>query len=245
MSGLLQKCLWWTAKSSVSSHWWLSMGFQCEQKISWQHSNLLSLLSYYWKYDSFFLYWKKANLHCSVKEGFLQIGFSSIQFNSSQDALLPSMSGEQCCQSVKGNSIQQLDEDKIYIYIKHSYWQIIYIIEWLIHGYNDPNFQAGKCNCNLLNLSKTFENLILWHYPLWENEKETEDGRGSWMTRRGLRQTNSEGKGGLNVVGMWQTVGEGTLTPTHILLAGSRCLTRLPRSHADVKPPWRKPGRFR
>lgn len=27
-------------------------------------------------------------------------------------------------------------------------------------------------------------------------------------------------------------------------LAGSRCLTLLPRSHTDVKPPWRKPGWF-
>lgn len=41
----------------------------------------------------------------------------------------------------------------------------------------------------------------------------------------------------VTVVGMWQTVEEGTLTPSHILQAGPRCLTLLPHSHTDVKTP--------
>lgn len=53
---------------------------------------------------------------------------------------------------------------------------------------------------------------------------ESQDVRGSSVMtehgRRAVRQTNSERKRRLNVLGMWQTVGEGALAPAHMQLGG-------------------------
>lgn len=62
--------------------------------------------------------------------------------------------------------------------------------------------------------------------------------------RRGTRQTNSERKGRLTVLGMWQAAGTAQWPRPTCYLAGSRCLSLLHCSHTDVKAPWRKPGRF-
>lgn len=95
---------------------------------------------------------------------------------------------------------------------------------------------------NVTSLLWDLRSYALTRFParLWMRDRRWND-----HARCAVRQTNSERKGRLNVVGMWQTVEEGTLTPSHIRLAGSRCLTLLHHSHADVKPPWRKPEWFR
>lgn len=101
------------------------------------------------------------------------------------------------------------------------HWQIFYIVKRLIRGNNDVNLRL--LNSNVISLAWVRPMKTLWFVRNWITEGEDETGSSigdvtNEQARPGVRQTNSERKGRLNVVGMWQTVGEGTLTPAHMLL---------------------------
>lgn len=75
-----------------------------------------------------------------------------------------------------------------------------------------PTFWPFKCQGNKRNPT-------LWFGRNWIRQRMGEALQCyNEHARRGVRQTNSERKGRLNVLGMWQTVGEGTLTPVRMLL---------------------------
>lgn len=55
--------------------------FSSQQKTFWQHGNLLSLLSYYWRYNSFSGIESRLTYISQSKRDFSQIGYSSVQLS--------------------------------------------------------------------------------------------------------------------------------------------------------------------
>lgn len=116
------------------------------------------------------------------------------------------------------------------------HWLIFYIVKQLIRGNNDTESQVIKCKCNQVAWVRPKK--TLWSVRNWITEGEDETGSSTGHVtnehaRPGVRQTNSERKDRLNVVGMWQTVGESTLTSVHMLLGGFQ--VSHPSSHVHTR----------
>lgn len=131
--------------------------FSSQQKTFWQHGNLLSLLSYFWKYNSFSCIESRLTYISQSKRDFSQIGYSSVQLSVSYWRMT----------LAKASRITQF----INMMVKNIYINI-HTGGLLIHGNNDLDKQILDCNVkwNHLNLSETLGNLMQWHDPLWENE---------------------------------------------------------------------------
>lgn len=108
----------------------------------------------------------------------------------------------------------------------YFYPQTVYTAERWIRDNNDPEFQATLMHSAQpeWDLRRPYHSSFVRNW-IGDRRRERERRRrrcdaANGRARREVRQTNSERKGRLNVVGMWQTVGEGTLTPAHMLTAG-------------------------